>query len=94
MQSRLPAVRRGLRYESNIASQSELQAYADNKRFRSMQTTEVRTFYTGPSGRHAVYDVVELIRDSESTLYEETGWKLALEAPYKMTHTGKRVVYL
>ena len=88
--------RRVVSYEKldNIASQSELQAYADNKRFRSMQTTEVRTFYPGPSGHHAVYDVVELIRDGESTLYEETGWKLALEAPYKMTHTGKRVVHL
>ena len=51
-------------------------------------------FYTGPSGRHAVFDLVELVRDSESTLYEETGWRLELEQPYKMTHTGKRVVYL
>ncbi len=47
-----------------------------------------------PSGRHAVFDLVELVRDGESTLYEETGWRLELEQPYKMTHTGKRVVYL
>ena len=88
--------RRVVSYEklNNIASQSELQAYADNKRFKSMQTTEIRTFYTGPSGQHAVYDVVELVRGGESVLYEETGWELDLEAPYKMTHTGKRVVYL
>ena len=39
-------------------------------------------------------DLVELVRDGESTLYEETGWRLELEQPYKMTHTGKRVVYL
>ena len=88
--------RRVVSYEKldNIASQSELQAYADNKRFKSMQTTEVRTFYTGPSGCHAVYEVVELVRNGESTLYEETGWELELESPYKMKHTGKRVVYL
>ena len=55
---------------------------------------ETRTFYTGPSGRHAVFDLVELGRDGGSTLYEETGWRLELEQPYKMAHTGKRVVYL
>ena len=88
--------RRVVSYEKldNIASQAELQAYADNKRFKSLQSTETRTFYTGPSGRHAVFDLVELVRDGESTLYEETGWRLELEQPYKMTHTGKRVVYL
>lgn len=88
--------RRVVSYEKldNIASQAELQAYADNKLFKSMQTSQTRTFYTGPSGLHAVFDVVELIRDGESTLYEETGWRLDLESPYKMTHTGKRVVYL
>lgn len=88
--------RRVVSYEKldNIASQAELQAYADNKRFKSMQTSQTRTFYTGPSGMHAVFDVVNLIRDGESILYEETGWRLELEPPYKMTHTGKRVVYL
>ena len=88
--------RRVVSYEKldNIASQAELQAYADNRRFKSLQSTETRTFYTGPSGRHAVFDLVELVRDGESTLYEETGWRLELEQPYKMTHTGKRVVYL
>ena len=88
--------RRVVNYEKldNIASQAQLQAYADNKRFKSMQTSQSRTFYTGPSGLHSVFDVVELIRDGESTLYEETGWRLELEQPYKMTHTGKRVVYL
>ena len=88
--------RRVVSYEKldNIASQAELQAYADNKRFKSLQSTETRTFYTGPSGWHAVFDLVELVRDGESTLYEETGWRLELEQPYKMTHTGKRVVYL
>lgn len=88
--------RRVVSYEKldNIASQAELQAHADNKRFKSLQSTETRTFYTGPSGRHAVFDLVELVRDGESTLYEETGWRLELEQPYKMTHTGKRVVYL
>ena len=88
--------RRVVSYEKldNIASQAELQAYADNKRFKSLQSTETRTFYTGPSGRHAVFDLVELVRDGESTLYEETGWRLGLEQPYKMTHTGKRGVYL
>lgn len=88
--------RRVVSYEKldNIASQEELQAYADNKCFSSLQSTETRTFYTGPSGRHAVFDVVELIRDGESTLYEEIGWRLDLEQPYKMTHTGKRVIHL
>ena len=88
--------RRVVSYEKldNIASQQELQAYADNKMFKSMQTTQTRTFYTGPSGAHAVFDIVELVRDGTSSLYEETSWQLDLEAPYKMTHTGKRVMYL
>lgn len=88
--------RRVVAYErlDNIASQAELQAYADNKRFKSMQTTQTRTFYTGPSGSHAVFDIVELVRDGTSSLYEETSWQLELEPPYKMTHTGKKVVYL
>ena len=88
--------RRVVSYEKldNIASQAELQTYVDNRCFKSMQATETRTFWTGPAGGHAVYDVVELVRDGESTLYEETGWKLELESPYKMTHTGKRVMYL
>ena len=59
-----------------------------------MESTEPRTFTPGQGGRHAVFDLVELVRDGESTLYEETGWRLELEQPYKMTHTGKRVVYL
>ena len=44
--------------------------------------------------KRQVFDLVELVRDGGSTLYEETGWRLELEQPYKMAHTGKRVVYL
>lgn len=88
--------RRIAQYEKldNIASPAELQVYADNKMFASIQTTETRTWYTGPSAGHSVFDVVALYKGDISALYQETGWRLDLEAPYRMTHTGKRVLYL
>lgn len=43
---------------------------------------------------HSVFDVVALYKGDISALYQETGWRLDLEAPYRMTHTGKRVLYL
>ena len=64
------------------------------KRFRSMQTTEVRTFYTGPSGRHAVYDVVELIRDGESTRYMRRRAEARSGGALQNDAYGQRVVYL
>lgn len=78
----------------NIASAQELQVYADNLMFASLQSTETRQWYTGPSAEHSVFDVVALYKGDVSALYAETGWQLDLEAPYRMTHTGRRVLYL
>lgn len=89
-------LRRVVDYDTldNIASQSELQAYVDNLKFKSLLETTKTTFFTGPNPVHQAFDVVALSFGEVGGIYAETGWEINLSAPYKMQHTGKRVMIL
>lgn len=89
-------MRRVVDYDTldNIASQGELQAYVDNLKFKSLLATVETTFGTGPNPAHQAFDVVALSFGAESGIYTETSWIIDLSAPYKMQHTGKRVMIL
>ena len=89
-------LRRVVDYDTldNIASQGELQAYVDNLKFKSLLATVETTFDTGPNPKHQAFDVVALSLGQDSGIYAETSWIIDLSAPYKMQHTGKRVMIL
>lgn len=89
-------LRRVVDYDTldNIASQGELQAYVDNLKFKSLLATTETTFSTGPNPVHQAFDVIVLSFGPDSGIYAETSWSIDLSAPYKMQHTGKRVMIL
>lgn len=76
----------------NIASQSALQEYVDNVKFRGMASQETVTWATA-NMPHEVGEIVILQHPHLEGVFEETGWEMSLEAGAEMKHTGKRVVY-
>ena len=95
--SRKSTFRRGMRIVTaqsvnNIASQDELQAYADRLRNESLMSTRTITFYTLAEGGHGVGDVIALTHDEIGGVYLETGWRMTLAAGELMTHSAKRTV--
>lgn len=76
----------------NIASQSQLQAMADELIIRQMRVTESCEFYTASDPTHGCRDVTALTREGLTGIWRETGWRLPLNAAYDMTHTGERVI--
>ena len=96
-QSRKSTFRRNMRIASlvkidNIASQDELQAYADRLRNESMLSARAITFYTLNDPGHGVGDVIALTHDDIGGIYLETGWQMQLSAGSLMTHSAKRTV--
>lgn len=77
---------------SNIANQEALQAYVDNLRFKSLLSTVETEFSTGPNPLHQPFSVVALEMEPQSGIYAETAWSMSLAPPWKMKHTGKKVV--
>lgn len=96
----LSTVRRGRRIVAplerlnNIASQTELQEYADNKRLQSMLSTESIEFQTAIVPTHGVGDIVALQHPAFSGIYQETGWDITLSAGALMRHQARRIIYL
>lgn len=96
-QSRKSTFRRNMRIASlikvdNIASQEELQAYADRMRNESLLSTRAITFYTLNDPGHGIGDVLALTHDDIGGIYLETGWQMQLSAGSLMTHSAKRTV--
>lgn len=96
-QSPLSALRRGrsiVDFENvnNIASQEELQNYADQKRNRSMITGEVITCETLLYPGFGVDDVTAIQTDTLNDLCVETEWEMELKPGGRMRHTLERVV--
>lgn len=89
-------LRRVVDYDTldNIASQEELQAFVDNLKFKSLLATTETTFSTGPNPVHQAFEVVPLSFGPDSGIYAETRWSIDLSAPYRMQHTGKRVMII
>lgn len=95
----LSTVRRGRRVSpvvrlDNIASQKELQDYADNLKLKSMQVNENITFTTAISPDHTVGDVIALYNDRiAGAIYEEYAWSIPMRYDGEMTHKARRVDY-
>lgn len=77
----------------NIASQTALQEYVDNVKFRGMASTETVTWATA-NMPHEVGEIIILQHPHLQGVFEETAWSMTLQAGAEMRHTGKRVVYL
>ena len=95
--SKKSTFKRGMRITSvervdNIASQEELQAYADKRRNESLLATRAITFYTLSEPGHGVGDILALTHDEIGGIYLETGWSVTMQAGSLMTHSAKRTV--
>lgn len=96
-QSPLSIQRRGRRIVSvhrlnNIASQAELQAYADRLRNESLITGETINVKTALLPGFGVADVVALHYGDISALCIERAWSMQLKVGGAMTHKMERVV--
>ena len=78
----------------NIASQEELQRYAEHLAFESMLTSKTVTVTTLAEPGHGVGDVVAISRTELSGIYQETGWYLTLSGGQTMSHTLRQVVLI
>lgn len=76
----------------NIASQEELQKYADNLRNQSMFSGETISISTALLPGFGVGDIVSLLYDDISTICIEQAWEMRLEVGGEMNHTLERVV--
>lgn len=76
----------------NIASQTELQAYADRLRNESLWSSKKITFTSLYDGNHASGDVVAISNEEISGIYLETSveWTLADDA--MLRHTARKAV--
>ena len=96
-QSPLSIDRRGRRITKvvnvdNIASQTELQAYADRICTESMFTSEVIRVETGLIPGFGVRDVTAIEYGDTFEICLETAWTMDLQIGGRMTHTLEKVV--
>ena len=89
--------RRGMRIArcyavDNVASQEELQAYADRLRNESMFTTQTVSFETFAEGGHGIGDTISIGDAKIGGVYEETAWSITMQAGRMMKHTAKKEV--
>lgn len=97
-QSPLSIMRRGRRiaevvYVQNIASQEELQTYANRLLFDSMTQGETLVVSTGLLPGFGVNEITALHYGDLSALCRETAWTMELRPGGTMSHTLERVVY-
>lgn len=78
---------------NNIASQQELQAYADNLVRESLYIGETVEVVTGIFPGYGVADVVALSMGEVFSICIEHSWTMTLEVGGEMRHTLERVVY-
>lgn len=95
--SRKSTFRRGMRIVSvstvkNIASQEDLQAYANRLRDESMMSTRIIKFYTLAEPSHGNGDILALTHSEIGGIYLETGWQMNLAPGELMAHSAKRTV--
>lgn len=74
---------------NNIASQEELQAYANGLRDSSLMTVQTTEITTAIMPGHEIFDVIAL----DDGIYQEVGWTVSLGINGQMTHTLEREVF-
>lgn len=89
--------RRGMRIAQryqvdNIASQTELQAYANKLRNESMFATQILTFQSYAEGGHGIGDIISINSDQIDGIYEETAWSITMQAGQMMKHTARKEI--
>lgn len=89
--------RRGMRIARrcivrNIASQEELQAYANKIMQEAMFAVQTLSFETFVEGGHGIGDIISINNQEIGGLYEETAWSVTLAVGTTMKHTAKRLV--
>ena len=77
---------------NNIASQQELQAYADNLARESMYAGETIEIITGLFPGYGVGDIIGLNLDGELSICVEHAWEMQLRVGGTMKHTLEKVV--
>lgn len=95
--SPLSTVRRGRRIVSsvrvnNIASQTELQAYADRLVFESMTVGETVEIETALQSGFGIDDVVAIRYNETNGVYIEKSWTMTLQPGGAMVHEMERTV--
>lgn len=80
-------------YVNNIASQAELQAYADRLRDESLISGETLTIETGLLPGWGVGDTVALNYKGETSLCVSRAYDMELKVGGRMRHTLQKVVY-
>lgn len=97
--SALSIFKRGRRIASvynvdNIASQTELDKYAQRLCQESILSSEVVTFQTANMPNHGVYDILAISHPEIQGIFQETSWSMSLEAGALMTHTARRSILI
>lgn len=97
-QSPLSIARRGRRIVQvkkvdNIASQAELQTYAESLRDKSMISGQKTYIQTALRPGHGVNDVVAFHHGEETAICIERAWSMNLVTGGAMSHTLEKVVY-
>jgi hypothetical protein len=78
---------------NNIASQTALQAKADELKMKSLVSSEEATFVTVINPEHTVFDTIALDNDKLTGIFSETEWTMPLSASVLMTHVARRALY-
>ena len=77
---------------NGAADLEELQEMAAQMMYEEMQTTEQIEFTTALNPVHGTYDRVALDAGGESGIYEETAWRMILDASGEMWHRAERII--
>lgn len=97
--SKLSTISRGIRIPeiykvNNIASEEELQNYANKLRDESLQTSEYVEIQTAILPEHQVGDTVALALKDIQGIFREKAWSISMQAGGLMAHTLQRMVIL
>lgn len=97
--SALSTFRRGRRIAQkydvdNIASQSQLDDYAQRLCNDSMLSSEIVTVITANMPGHGVYDTVAVNHPKIQGIFQETAWSMTLDVGQTMTHTLRRSILI
>jgi hypothetical protein len=77
---------------NNTPSQTELQAYANKMRDKSLQTNETIEFETAIVPTHEAYETVQIAVGGVIGIYLEKSWEISLAQGGTMRHRGVRII--
>lgn len=78
----------------NIASQAQLDDYAQRLCNDSMLSSEIVTISTANMPGHGVYDTVAISHPKIQGIFQEVAWSMTLDVGQTMTHTLRRSILI